>query len=155
MFELMLLVAAAISIGGLVIAYDGSRDVFHPLVYIGPMLAIHYSWMPFALLQHNRLPQFFDSEKLVFVQSLNVLGILGFVSACLWMGVRLRNRTEPAKLSQRTTRRLLVGAALLGSVGLVCWCVAISNVGGFEAAFSSSYAGGYDSSGYVRDGAML
>ncbi len=155
MFELMLVVTAAIAIAGFIFAYDGSRDVFHPLIYIGPMLIFLYAWMPFRLYQHDFLSMFFDTEQLIFVQSLNILGVIGFVAACLWVGVRLRGRSEPAKLTQRTMRRLLISSAVLGTIGLVCWSITIRNVGGFEAAFSSSYSGGYDSSGYVRDGAML
>ena len=155
-FELMLLVTAALAIGGFVIAYDGSRDVFHPLVIVGPMLAFLYAWMPWKLLEHNGLDRFFDNEQLLHVQTLNILGVLGFVAACLAMGVRMRGaRPEPMKLSPRVAKRLLVGAVLLGTVGLVCWTITIVNVGGFEAAFSTSYTGGSDASGYVRDGAML
>ena len=37
MFELMLIATAVIAIAGIVLAYDGSHDAFHPLVFIGPM----------------------------------------------------------------------------------------------------------------------
>ena len=53
MFELMLLAAAGVAIVGVLVAYDGSRDVFHPLVFIGPMFAFLYGWMPWKLLQHD------------------------------------------------------------------------------------------------------
>ncbi len=161
MFELMLLVAAVIAVGGLAIAYDGSRDVFHPMILIGPMLAFLYAWMPWQLLHNNALGRFFDRDQLLFVQSLNILGVLGFVAGCLVVGARLRGpkgeRELPAApaISQRTARRLLVGSAVLGSIGVACWSISILNVGGFTAAFSTSYSGGQDDSGYVRDGAML
>lgn len=158
MFELMLLAAAGLAAFGVFVAYDGSRDVFHPLVFIGPMLAFLYAWMPYRLLQSNGLDSFFDGDQLRFVQTLNILGIAAFVFACLAIGVRLR-RKESTNASTVVTpvvaRRLLVGAALVGSVGLACWTVTIINVGGFTAAFSNAYGGGYDDSGYVRDGALL
>ena len=155
MFELMLLTAAIVAAAGLVIAYDGSRDAFHPLVLIAPMLLFLYAWMPWQLLRHNALERFFDNDQLMFVQGLNILGVLGFVAGCLLVGVRMRGKSAAPEISQRTARRLLGGAAALGLVGLVCWSVAITNVGGFTAAFSTSYSGGQDASGYVRDGAML
>jgi hypothetical protein len=155
MFEFMLLIVAALALGGLVIAYDGSRDAFHPLVLVGPMLAFLYAWMPFQLVQHNSLARFFDAEQLSFVQTLNILGVLGFIVTCLAVGVRVPDRQDLTKLSSRTANRLLLGAAVLGTVGLICWSISIINVGGFTAAFSSSYSGGNDASGYVRDGAML
>ncbi len=155
MFELMLLAVAVLALGGLVIAYDGSRDTFHPMVLIGPILLFLYAWMPFQLLRNHALDRFFDGEQLQFVQLLNVLGVLGFVAGCLCVGIRLRGRPVAPPISPRTAKRLLVGAAVLGTVGVVCWSITILNVGGFEAAFSTSYSGGQDDSGYVRDGAML
>jgi len=98
----------------------------------------------------------FQTDQLVFVQTLNVLGILGFVLACLAAGTRLRESpTQPFKLSPASCRRLRIGALLVGSVGLVCWTISIVNVGGFVNAFSKSYSGGWDDSGYVRDGNLL
>jgi len=156
MFELLLLLTAVIAITGIVIAYDGSRDVFHPLVIIGPMLLFLYAWMPWELLRHHGLARFFDGDQLRFVQLLNMLGVLAFVLAVLATGVRIPpSQRRPLEITSRIQRRLLIGSAALGSIGLLCWSITIINVGGFTAAFSTSYAGGQDSSGYIRDGAML
>ncbi len=160
MFEFMLLIAAAIAVLGLIIAFDGSRDVFHPMILVGPMFAFLYGWMPWQLLLHDGLDRFFDAEQLQFVQTLNILGILAFVVLCLLVGVRLDRQklaTRPAtpKPSKRVCVRLLTGSLVVGLIGLGCWCITIINVGGFTAAFSNSYAGGWDDSGYVRDGSLL
>ncbi|MCU1323872.1 MAG: hypothetical protein JWM43_3521 [Acidobacteriaceae bacterium] len=157
MFEILLFSGAGILILGMICAYDGSRDVFHPLMFISPMMLFLYFWMPYKLHSSGGLDQFFDQEQLVSVQTLNVLGVLAFVGACLAAGSRL-SRTSPRKtlrLSPAANRRLLIGGALVGSVGLACWCVTIVNVGGFVNAFSASYSGGWDDSGYVRDGSLL
>ena len=53
MFEFLLFTAAAIALLGLLCALDGSRDVFHPLVFIAPMLAFLYGWMPWKLLSND------------------------------------------------------------------------------------------------------
>jgi hypothetical protein len=156
MYEFLLVVAAVIAVGGAVIAYDGSRDVFHPLIFIGPMLAFLYAWMPFKMLQSGGLAKFFDGEQLLFVQTLYLCGVLAFVVMCLSVGVRLRGKkAEVTKLSKRVCQRLLLCAVLVGGVGLTCWIITIHNVGGFVNAFSASYGGGYDDSGYVRDGSLL
>ena len=156
MYELMLIAAIVVALGGTAIAYDGSRDVFHPLIFIGPMLAFLYGWMPWKLLHSGGLDRFFDREQLLFVQTLYLLGVLAFVGMCLSVGVRLKgNRAGVAKLSKRVCKRLLICAVLVGGTGLTCWGITIHNVGGFVNAFSTSYAGGYDASGYVRDGSLL
>ena len=156
MFEFLLVLTAVIAIAGIAVAYDGSRDVFHPLVIIGPMLVFLYAWMPWKLLQHDGLARFFDLDQLRFVQTLNLLGVLAFVLAVLVTGVRIRpSSRHPLEITPRIQGRLLVGSAVLGSIGFLCWSISIINVGGFTAAFSTSYSGGQVASGYVRDGAML
>ncbi len=156
MFELLLILAALIALGGALIAFDGSRDVFHPLVFIGPMLAFLYAWMPFKLWHANGLARFFDDDQLRHVQLLNVCGVLAFVIGCLAAGVRIRKtRFAQRRLSERGARRLLVASAIIGSLGLSCWLISIHNVGGFTNAFSTSYSGGWDDSGYIRDGSLL
>lgn len=157
MFEALLIAAALIAVLGLVVALDGSRDVFHPLVFIAPMLIFLYSYMPWKIDSMGGLAQFFDNAQLLFVQRLNVLGILAFVVACCAAGLRVRRRADRISqhLSPVACRRLLIGGIVAGSIGLTCWSISIVNVGGFVHAFSASYAGGWDDSGYVRDGSLL
>ncbi len=157
MFEILLFVAIGIALLGILVALDGSRDVFHPLIFIGSMFVFLYGWMPWKLFSNNAIQQFLDNDQLTRVQALNVLGILAFVLACLASGVRLRSdrRAEVRPLSPLACRRLLFGAAVSGAIGLLCWTISIHNVGGFVNAFSASYAGGWDDSGYIRDGSLL
>ena len=157
MFEALLIAAGMIAIAGALIALDGSRDVFHPLVVIGPMLAFLYFWMPWKLVAAGGLTRFFDLDQMLHVQTLNVLGVLAFVFCCLLTGVRIRKRSirRPRRLSQRTIRRLLIGGTITGLLGFTCWAITIMNVGGFVAAYSNSYSGGWDDNGYVRDGSFL
>ena len=155
-FQIMLFGVAAIAIIGVVCALDGSRDVFHPLLLIAPMLGLLYAWMPWKLLTVNGLAQFFDEEQLRFVQTLNLLGVLAFVACCLAVGVRIpRKSRKRVYLSARSVNRLLIGGAIAGTIGLGCWATTIINVGGFVNAYSTSYTGGWDASGYVRDGSIL
>jgi hypothetical protein len=161
MFEVLLCLAAGIAMLGVLIALDGSRDVLHPLVFIGPMLAFLYAWMP-SKLGTDGLLRYFDSDQLVFIQTLNVLGIAAFVVACLSVGFG-EQRSNPEAifdepdegLTREACNRLLIGSGVLGSIGLGCWLITIINVGGFVQAFSNSYSGGWDDSGYIRDGNLL
>lgn len=158
MFELLLLAAAVIAVAGMLIALDGSRDVFHPLFFIGPMFLFLYAWMPWQLFSSGGLAQFFDIDQLVSVQSLNVLGILAFTLACLAAGLRRSRQAPPVRrhaLTAMGARRLLTGGVFAGGIGFLCWSVTIINVGGFTKAFSASYSGGWDDSGYIRDGSLL
>ena len=158
MVEFLIVLAAGIALAAAVLAFDGSRDVFHPLIFIGPMLAFLYGWMPWQLFTSGGLAQFFDNDQLLFVQRLNVIGVFAFVAACLTAGVQRgrRGRTPPARpLSASGCRRLLTGGIISGALGFLCWSITIINVGGFTKAFSASYSGGWDDSGYIRDGSLL
>ena len=164
-FEALLWISGAIALGGMLVALDGSRDVFHPLAFIGPMMIFLYAWMPSKLLAVDGLSRYFDREQLIFIQSFYACGIAAFVVACLSVGIRVRRPAAPSAQSGSPTegptlrteacRRLLIGGALAGSLGLLCWLITIRNVGGFVAAFSASYSGGWDDSGYIRDGSLL
>ena len=165
LFETLLVITGLVAVGGAVIALDGSRDVFHPLVFIGPMLAFLYAWMPWKLVGGGGLGQYLDDDQLLHVQRLFLLGVVAFVVACLAAGLRgTRARSASARgltpgrdaaRSPEIARRLLAGGAVAGAIGLLCWAVTIINVGGFVNAYSTSYAGGWDDSGYVRDGSLL
>jgi hypothetical protein len=155
-FELLLCCTAVVLVLGMAAAYDGSRDILHPLFLLGPMLAVLYAWMPFKLLTSGGLDAFFDRDQLIHVQLLYLFGTVACICGCLLAGTRVR-RAVPiaASMTRRMQMRLLVAAGVLGTVGLACWMVTIVNVGGFRNAFSAAYSGGWDDNGYVRDGAML
>lgn len=156
MFELLLAAAGLIALASAAIAFDGSRDVFHPLVFMGPMFAFLYFWMPFQLWRADGLARYFDDAQLLHVQTMNVCGVAAFAAGCLAAGVRIRRtRFAQRRLSARGSKRLLFASAIVGSLGLLCWLITIHNVGGFTAAFSNSYSGGWDDNGYVRDGSLL
>jgi hypothetical protein len=50
---------------------------------------------------------------------------------------------------------IFIGGAITGLVGLAAWAISIVNVGGVHEAFSRAYSGGWDDSGYIRDGTLL
>jgi hypothetical protein len=155
MFEALLWAGVLVLVGGFFCALDGSRDVFHPLVFIAPMMAFIYAWMPLQLLSSGGLSHFFETDQLIFVHSLNLAGLIAFVLACLAAGVKVARPATMPVLPGEACRRLRIGGSLVGAVGLVCWLISIANVGGFVNAFSKSYSGGWDDSGYVRDGSLL
>jgi hypothetical protein len=155
MFDLLLWVTMAIALGGALYAYAGSRDVFHPLMFLSPMLIFLYGWMPLKLDASGGLDGYFQRDQLVFVQSWNTLGVLCFVIGCLSVGCRLPRAAVLGRQPDRVGRALVVGGACAGSLGLAAWTISIVNVGGLREAFSRAYSGGWDDSGYIRDGTLL
>ena len=156
MFELLILATAAVILLGMIWAWDGAHDVFHPMIFIGSMLLFLYGWMPLKLLEKGGLDGFFQEDQLIFVQSLNLLGALAFVLGCMSVHCRgVRPGQARLGLTDAAGRKLINGAFVLGAIGLAAWMVSIVNVGGLIAAFSKPYSGGWDDNGYVRDASML
>ncbi len=157
MFEVLLWATAGLIVIAVLIAWDSSRDILHPLIFMGPMFGFLYSWMPMKLSRTGALDAFFDKSQLVPVQVLNLAGVAAFLFGCLaasW-GARRVATFKPFRISGITATRLVIGGFVVGVIGLAAWLVTIHNVGGFVNAFSQSHAGGWDDSGYVRDSSLL
>ena len=156
MFEFLLWAVVAILAIGMAYAYAGSRDVFHPLMFIGPMMGFIYVWMPMKLYGSGGLDGFFQTDQLVFVQLINVVGVAFFVLGCLSVGCKLPTVPPPREqVSQSAANVLTTVGIILGCIGIAAWTVTIVNVGGFTDAFSQAYSGGWDDNGYVRDASLL
>jgi hypothetical protein len=156
MFEVLIWLTVAVIILGMLYAWDGAHDVFHPMMFVGAMLLFLYGWMPLRLFQANGLDGFFTLDQVIFVQTIDLLGTTAFVLGCNSVGLRnVRPETSGLPLTDYAATKLMSGALILGTLGLGAWLVSIRNVGGIRAAFSSAYSGGWDDSGYVRDASML
>ncbi len=155
MFEFLLWAAILIAAAGALYAYSASRDVFHPLMFLTPLVMFLYGWMPMKLASNGGLDGFFQKDQLVFVQSWVVAGVASLVIGCLTPGCRYMPETVWSRLDNHAAKILVRGAVITGGLGLACWVASILNVGGLREAFSRPYSGGWDDSGYVRDGALL
>lgn len=153
MFTVLTWTIAIVIAGAMSYAYATSRDVFHPLMFIGPMLSFLYVWMPLQLDSIGALDGFFQREQLDHVQSINLAGVACFAVGCLLAS--FRSVPSSIRFPKASAPALAIGGTILGCIGLAAWAVTIINVGGFSEAFSSSYSGGWDDSGYVRDGTLL
>jgi hypothetical protein len=155
MFEILLWAVATVIAVAVLVAWDGSRDVFHPVMFLGPLMAFLYAWMPMRLNENGGLDGFFQSDQLVWVQSWNLAGVVAILTGCLSSGARVPPLNGRPTLSVAGGRQLIIGGTITGLLGLACWVMSIGNVGGLTEAFSRPYSGGWDDSGYIRDGALL
>ena len=158
MFELLLVLTVVVAFAAMLIAWDASRDLLHPLIFMAPMFVFLYGWMPWQLWRSGDLANFFDDSHLIFVQTINLLGVASFAAGCLLAGTRLPARAVSSfrrRLPAERVRRLAAGGAITGALGLAAWLTLIMKSGGPMQAFSKAYSGGWDDSGYVRDGSIL
>lgn len=134
----------------LLYAYCGCKDVFHPLMFIGPMMAFMYAWMPLKLDSIGGLAGFFQGDQLEFVQRINVAGVICFILGCLSLGCRLppvRKPEPPVSLGI-----LKIAGTILGCIGFGAWCMTVVHGTGGDL---TGYRGGWDDSGYIRDASLL
>jgi hypothetical protein len=131
-------------------AYAGSKDVFHPLMFIGPMLVFMYAWMPLQLDSIGGLAGFFQRDQLDFVQGIDVCGVACFVLGCLSVGCRVPSGKKPEPKASHAT--LMLSAVILGCIGLGAWLLTVVHGSGGDL---TGYRGGWDDSGYIRDASLL
>ncbi|MEJ7709651.1 MAG: hypothetical protein WKF84_07275 [Pyrinomonadaceae bacterium] len=156
MFLALLIFTGLIAAGALVVAYTRARDIFHPLVIIGPMMLALYVILPLKLWHEDSLASFFSEEDLFFVALVNLLGVACFCWGSL--AATGRKRIPLAKtyyLSKASRQRVYLGGVVLGIIGLGAYAATIINVGGFYQAYSQAYSGGWSESGYIRDAVSL
>lgn len=154
MLEVLLWFALIVPLLAMLLSFDRTGDVFHPVILIAPMLTFLYGWMPMKLVRNGGLDGFFAEEQVLAVQALNCAGIVALLWGCMSVIPR-RVACARQVLSNAAATRLLVGGILIGSCGLLAWSTTVRNVGGFAEAFGRAYSGGWDDSGYVRDGVLL
>ena len=153
MFGALTAASVAVVVLAMLHVYWKSGDVFHPIIFIGPMMLFLYAWMPLKLDDSGGLEGFFQSDQLIQVQTFNLLGIICFIAGCLSVPVSQPETADTSKIVNPSS--LIVGGSILGTIGFGAWVLTIVNVGGFTAAFSSSYSGGWDDNGYIRDASLL
>jgi oligosaccharide repeat unit polymerase len=132
------------------------NDTLHPLVYLMPMAGFFYVYMPVQLYRKGGLQSYFTPEELVFMQGFYLVGLGALALGCVYgsRGRRLdpgRVDVHSAVVTPAARRRLLRLGGVLGGVGFLAYAYQLYNVGGFVEAYNSVKAGGWATSGYLRD----
>ncbi len=152
MYLTLTILTGVIASGSMAWAYYRTRDTFHPLVLMAPMLLALYVFVPLKLWTEDSLSIFFTVEQLEFVQWVNLLGV-----TCLCLGALMGDRkgtVEPSaipELHPLARKRVTRSAMLLGTLGVLAFGYLIVNVGGLQNAFGGPHGGGWSDSGHVRD----
>ena len=155
MFQLLIWATAAVCILATILAYWRYNDVFHPLIFIPPMFAFIYVYMPLHFLKSGELFTFISESQATFVQLVVFLTILAFVMGCFFGSQATRRVPQKNAYQAVNVKTLHAGAYTLGLVGLAAWAIAIRNVGGITGAFGAGYGGGWSEYGYVREAVYL
>jgi hypothetical protein len=138
MFEILVWATAVICLGAMLHARLIYKDPFHPALIILPMFAFIYVVMPMFQARQGDLFTYVSEDRLVWVQSIVITGLLSLV----W---GISRGSAPGKVSTETVRPvnydagvLHRGAFVLGFIGLGAWVYTVQNSGGVTAVFGHS-----------------
>mgnify|MGYP006308866409 FL=1 len=67
MYLTLVWLTGLVTFGSAFIAYLRTRDVFHPLMFLGPMLAYPYFYAPLVLQRNGVLNTYLPTSQLPFV----------------------------------------------------------------------------------------
>jgi len=155
MYELTIWLTGAIALGAAWMGYRSSRDTFHPLVFLGPMLAYSYGLTPLLLLYSGGPWRWLPREAMPYVQLYYLLGVLMITAGVLSAGRPPRKRAKPWDPAPALRRQLRSSGLLLGGIGVAAFYYMVDNVGGLEAAYGTAHGEGWADSGYVREAFFL
>lgn len=141
---------------GTVFAYQVSRDVLHPAMFLGPLFL--YGVVIDPWLVRSSVSEFLpNQEDVQFVLELHLAAV-----AALMLGLLARPPVAFRRARRRAKSRGTFGPANLVQVAwavtawaLVSYAIGIANAGGLVAAYSQSKGGGYSSSGYLSESMNL
>jgi hypothetical protein len=132
-------------------AWRATRDIYHPAMVIAPALVFLYVIQPSLLVASPTNDAYFTRPQLLQIQIVDLFGVVALlIGATRTPGV-FRRRPGGA-VPPRELRKV---AMAVGSLGLGVWFYTLKQAGGFLSAFSQSYGGGWNDSGYIRDLALF
>ena len=132
-------------------AYAGSGDVFHPLMFAGPMMVFIYAWMPYKLDSIGGLAGFFQRDQLDYIQQINAGGVACFVLE-YFPSVGARKPGQRSLEPEVSPAILVLCGTIMGCIATVCWVVSVIHGTGGDL---TGFRGGWDDSGYIRDDSLL
>lgn len=153
---IVLLIYAAGLCGGFVWSWRRHADPFHPNIFLIPQLAFIYAVMPGHLVMADvdtfsryvgGMDGFFQYELCVYAISISLLAGIAAGSEG-----RPRNGIFGIRRYEVNQARLRAVSLGLGGIAWLCATAMIIQAGGFQEAYGTAYGGGWDPSGFVREG---
>lgn len=145
-------------------AYRTTADPLHPLMYLAPLFVYTFVFKPFWLGYQGLLEVLFDSDQLLEVQIVMVLGVTAFCLGALRHAEQVKHvrsnanaaREEMEQLVTPAVRRRAVEIAwALGGLAVAAYWIMIYRAGGLSAVYGQSYGGVISGSGYLGELPLL
>jgi len=159
MSNLLLLATAGVIVVTVVRTYQVTKDPFHPIMFLGPMLFYKFVACPWVLFASGTLEDYFaEPGCLDTVLCLNFLGV-GLFSVGAAVGVprgRLVSFTPGGwNLTPWVRQRIFRLACFLGAVAVITYFSLIFSAGGVFAVYSRAKGFFSSGSGYINELQLL
>jgi len=154
MYEFLVWATAVVAFGLAFIGYWMSKDVFHPALFLGPMLAFTYWLVPLVVTSDNVVWYLLPKSEMVWVQGYYLMGVACVCGGTLLAGVP-RKRSDRWIPSPEVREQLLRAGVLLGVIGAAAYAYMMANGGGLDTVYARAHGSGRASSGYIREAFFL
>lgn len=153
-YESLVWATGAVAFGFVLIGYWIAKDVFHPVLFLGPMLAYSYWLVPLVLTRDSIVWYLLPRAEMIWVQLYYLLGVACLCGGTLLAGVP-RKRSEPWLPSPEVSRQLRRAGVLLGAIGAAAYTFMVASGGGLDVVYAEAHGSGTASSGYIREAFYL
>lgn len=154
MYEFLVWATAGVAFSLAFVGYWMSKDVFHPALFLGPMLAYTYWIVPLVVTSDSVVWHLLPKSEMAWVQGYYLMGVACLCGGTLLAGVP-RKRSEPWIPSPEVRRQLLRAGILLCAVGSISYAYMVSIGGGLDTVYARAHGSAKASSGYVREAFFL
>lgn len=155
MYELLIWLTGVVAFGTAIIAYVATRDVFHPALFLGPMLAFSYWLAPLMLVQDGTMWWLLPRSEMAWVHGNFFVGVFVVCVGCLAAGLPRGRRVGFQAPSPAMRRQLRLAGIVLCTIGVLTYALLILNKGGLAEAYADPHGQGASSTGYVRESPFL
>jgi hypothetical protein len=150
-YEGLIWLTGLLCFGSALIAYRWSKDVFHPVMFLGPMLSYTYFLSAIMLYRQGTVERYLPMEVMPFVQLYFLLGISALVLGAFQAG-RPRKVQTAAIIPPDPLRDVLRKAGIiLGVIGTLAFYYMLGKSGGFDRVYGVAHGGPWAASGYIRN----
>lgn len=151
MYEVLIWATGAVAFGFTVEAYRSTRDVFHPFMFLGPMLSVPYFVNPMLLYARGHTPYFLPIGAMAAVQLYFVLATIFLASGTLSTGRPQGTRNSAIMPHWKLRLPMRQAGIALGIIGVGAFYYMLWETGGFEGAYGEAHGRPWSDSGYVRN----
>lgn len=155
MYEALLWLTGAVTLGAAAYGYLRFRDVFQPVILLGALLSWPYCFSPLLLDNAGVLQGYLPMWQMPDTQLKFLVGVASLLLGAVAVKRPKANAPRPQAFSPMLQQRMRLAGAVIGLLGVAAYIYIVREAGGFNAVYDVAHGRSQVGSGYVRDLASL